>query len=129
MKTKVFEPGAICAAVALLVVFSLPVYAKNGGSSSAHTRVGKTSANVTPSKQTQSGTGQKSAKKALPTATANGKGSAYKDVPRGAENDIAANAGIARMQAAKGAQADVKGAMQQVKDPNRRSRTYKPYQG
>ena len=46
---------------------------------------------------------------------------------REAENDIGANAAIARMQAAKGAQADLKGAMQQVKDPNRRSRTYKPY--
>jgi hypothetical protein len=37
MKTKMFGPGAICAAIALLVVFSLPAYAKNGGSSSAHT--------------------------------------------------------------------------------------------
>jgi hypothetical protein len=60
------EPGAICAAVALLVVFSLPAYAKNGGSSSAHTRVGKTSTNVTSvkpvtsSRKTQSGTLQKS---------------------------------------------------------------------
>ena len=43
MKTKVFEPGAICVAVALLFVLSLPAYAKSGGSSAAHTRVGKTS--------------------------------------------------------------------------------------
>jgi hypothetical protein len=47
MKTKVFETGAICAAVALLLVLSLPAYAKSGGSSSAHTRVGKTSSNAT----------------------------------------------------------------------------------
>ena len=65
MNTKVFEPGAICAAVALLVVFSLPAYAKNGGSSSAHTRVSKTPSNatsvkpVTSSGKTQSGTSQK----------------------------------------------------------------------
>ena len=65
MKTKVFEPGAICAAVALLVVFSVPAYAKSGGSSSTHTRVGKTSSNatsvspVTSSRKTQSGTLQK----------------------------------------------------------------------
>jgi len=65
MKTKVFEPGAICAAVALLVVVSLPAYAKNGGSSAAHSRVGKTSTNdtsvkpVTSSGKTQSGTSQK----------------------------------------------------------------------
>ncbi|HEV8465196.1 MAG TPA: hypothetical protein VGQ63_09365 [Pseudolabrys sp.] len=65
MKTKVFELGAICAAVALLVVFSLPAYAKNGGSSSAHTRVSKTPSNatsvkpVTSSGKTQSGTSQK----------------------------------------------------------------------
>jgi hypothetical protein len=58
MKTKVFEPGAICAAVALLFVFALPAYAKSGGSTSAHTRVGKTSA--TSAKATQSGTAQKS---------------------------------------------------------------------
>ena len=64
MKTKTFEPGAICAAIALLVVFSLPVYAKSGGSSSAHTRVGKTSSNatsvkpVTSSRKTQSGASQ-----------------------------------------------------------------------
>ena len=94
--------------------------------SAAHTRVGKTSTNVTSLKATQLGTVQKSTKKALPTATAKDKGGAYKDVSREAENDIGANAAIARMQAAKGAQADVKGAMQQVKDPNRRSRTYKP---
>jgi len=66
MKTKVFEPGAICAAVALLVVFSLPAYAKNGGSSSAHTRVSKTPSNttsvkpVTSSRNPQSKTLQKS---------------------------------------------------------------------
>jgi hypothetical protein len=65
MKTKVFEPGAICAAVALLVAFSLPAYAKNGGPSGAQTRVGKTSANatsvkpVTSSRKTQSLTTQK----------------------------------------------------------------------
>ena len=47
MKTKVFEPGAICAAVALLVVLSLPAYAKNAGSSGAETRVSKTSSNAT----------------------------------------------------------------------------------
>ena len=47
MKTKVFEPGAICAAVALLLVLSLPAYAKSGGSSAAHTRVNKTSAPAT----------------------------------------------------------------------------------
>jgi len=28
MKTRVFEPGAICAAIALLLVLSLPAYAK-----------------------------------------------------------------------------------------------------
>ena len=60
MKTKVFEPGAICAAVALLLVLSLPAYAKNGGSSSAHTHVGKTSVNANSSKTTQSGTLKKS---------------------------------------------------------------------
>ena len=65
MKTKVFEPGAFCAALALLVVFSLPAYAKNGGSSGAHTRVSKTPSNplvkpVTSSRKTQSGTLQKS---------------------------------------------------------------------
>lgn len=84
MKTKVFEPGAICAAVALLVVLSLPAYAKNGGSSSAHTRVGKTSTNATSSKTTQSGTAQKPEKKVkgqaaatqalLPTGANGGKG-------------------------------------------------------
>ena len=62
MKTKVLEPGAICVAVALLFVLSLPAYAKSGGSSAAHTRVGKTSKNatsvkpVTSSRKTQSGT-------------------------------------------------------------------------
>ena len=66
MKTKVFEPGAICAAVALLVVLSLPAFAKSGGSSASHTRVGKTSTNatsvksVTSSRKTQSKTLQKS---------------------------------------------------------------------
>jgi hypothetical protein len=65
MKTKVFETGAICAAIVLLVVFSLPAYAKNGGSSGAQTRVNKTSSNstsakpVTSSGKTQSGTLQK----------------------------------------------------------------------
>jgi hypothetical protein len=64
VKTKVFEP-AICAAVALLVVLSLPAYAKNGGSSGAQTRVSKTPSNatsvkpVTSSGKTQSGTLQK----------------------------------------------------------------------
>jgi chromosome segregation ATPase len=66
MKTRVFEPGAICAVVALLVVFSLPAYAKNGGSSSANTSVSKTSSNatavkpVTSSQKTRSGALQKS---------------------------------------------------------------------
>jgi len=66
MKTKVFEPGAICAAVALLVVVSLPAYAKNGGSSGAQTRVSKTPSNttsvkpVTSSRNPQSKTLQKS---------------------------------------------------------------------
>ena len=66
MKTKVFEPGAICAAIALLLVLSLPAYAKNGGSSGAQTRVSKTPSNtnsvkpVTSSRKTQSGTLQKS---------------------------------------------------------------------
>ena len=46
MKTKVFETGAVCAAVALLFVLSLPAYAKSGGSTSAHTRVGKTPSNA-----------------------------------------------------------------------------------
>ena len=46
MKTKVFETGAVCAAVALLVVFSLPAYAKSGGSG-AQTRVSKTTSNST----------------------------------------------------------------------------------
>ena len=61
MKTKVFEPGAICAAAALLVVFSVPAYAK-WRSTASHTRVGKTSTNatsvkpVTSSRKTQSGT-------------------------------------------------------------------------
>ena len=65
MKTKVFELGAICVAVALLFVFALPAYAKSGGSSGAQTRVSKTSANatsvkpVTSSGKTQSGTSQK----------------------------------------------------------------------
>ena len=65
MKTKVFEPGAFCAALALLVMFSFPAYAKNGGSSGAHTRVSKTPSNatsvkpVTSSGKTQSGTSQK----------------------------------------------------------------------
>jgi hypothetical protein len=65
MKTKTFEPGAICAALALLVVFSLPAYAKSGGSSASHTRVGKTPSKatsvkpVTSSGKTQSGTSQK----------------------------------------------------------------------
>ena len=64
MKTKVFEPGAFCAALALLVVFSLPAYAKNGGSSGAHTCVSKTPSNatsvklVTSSGKTQSGASQ-----------------------------------------------------------------------
>ena len=64
MKTKVFKPGAICTAAALLVVFSLPAYAKSGGSSSAQMRVGKTSSNatsvkpVTSSRKTQSGASQ-----------------------------------------------------------------------
>ena len=52
MKTKVFETGAVCAAIALLVVFSLPAYAKNGGSTASHTRVGKTSTNATSVKTT-----------------------------------------------------------------------------
>ena len=65
MKTKVFETGAVCAAVALLFVLSLPAYAKSGGSTSAHTRVGKTPSNplvkpMTSSRKTQSGTLQKS---------------------------------------------------------------------
>ena len=66
MKTRVFEPGAICAAIALLLVLSLPAYAKNGGSSGAQTRVSKTSSNATSvkpvisSRKTQSGTLQKS---------------------------------------------------------------------
>ena len=66
MKTKVFERGAICAAVAMLVVFSLPAYAKNGGSSGAQTRVSKTPSNttsvkpVTSSRKMQSKTLQKS---------------------------------------------------------------------
>ena len=66
MKTRVFEPGAICAAIALLLVLSLPAYAKNGGSSGAQTRVSKTPSNtnsvkpVTSSRKTQSGTLQKS---------------------------------------------------------------------
>lgn len=70
MKTKTFEPGAICAAVALLFVFALPAYAKSGGSSAAHTRVGKTSTNatsvksVTSSGKPQSKTLQKSGKEA-----------------------------------------------------------------
>ena len=64
MKTKVFETGAVCAAVRWGVVFSLPAYAKSGGSSSAHTRVSKTPSNplvkpVTSSRKTQSGTLQK----------------------------------------------------------------------
>jgi hypothetical protein len=65
MKTKVFELGAICAALALLLVLSLPAYAKSGGSSGAQTRVSKTSSNatsvkpVTSSGKTQSGTLQK----------------------------------------------------------------------
>ena len=65
MKTKVFERGAISAAVALLVVFSSPAYAKNGGSSGAQTRVSKMPSNatsvkpVTSSAKTQSGTSQK----------------------------------------------------------------------
>ena len=69
MKTKVSQPGAICAAIALLVVVSLPAYAKSGGSSSSHTRVGKTSTNATSVKTTQSGTAQKSKAKAGPAAT------------------------------------------------------------
>ena len=62
MKTKAFEPGAICAAVALLLVLSPPSYAKSGGSSASHTRVGKTCTNttlvkpVTSSRKTQLGT-------------------------------------------------------------------------
>jgi vacuolar-type H+-ATPase subunit I/STV1 len=64
MKTKVFETGAVCAAVALLFVLSLPAYAKSGGSTSAHTRVGKTPSNplvkpVTSSRKAQSETTQK----------------------------------------------------------------------
>jgi flagellar biosynthesis GTPase FlhF len=65
MKTKVFETGAICTAVALLLLFSLPAYAKSGGSSGAQTRVSKTPSNaisvkpVTSSGKTQSGTSQK----------------------------------------------------------------------
>ena len=47
MKTKVFDPGAICAAVALLLVLSLPAYAKSGGSTASHARAGKTSTNAT----------------------------------------------------------------------------------
>ncbi len=66
MKTRVFEPGAFCAAIALLLVLSLPAYAKNGGSSGAQTRVSKTPSStnsvkpVTSSRKTQSGTLQKS---------------------------------------------------------------------
>ena len=66
MKTKAFEPGAICAAVALLFVFTLPAHAKSGGSSASHTHVGKTSTNATSvksatsSRKTQSKTLQKS---------------------------------------------------------------------
>ena len=65
MKTRVFGPGAFCAAIALLLVLSLPAYAKNGGSSGAQTRVSKTPSNtnsvkpVTSSRKTQSGTLQK----------------------------------------------------------------------
>ena len=47
MKIKVFEPGAFCAALALLVMLSLPAYAKSGGSTASHTRVGKTSTSAT----------------------------------------------------------------------------------
>ena len=63
MKTKAFEPGAICAAVALLFLLSLSAYAKSGGSSAVQTMgVGETSSNatsikpVTSSGKTQSGT-------------------------------------------------------------------------
>ena len=66
MKTKVSQPGAVCAAIALLVVFSLPAYAKSGGSTASHTRVGKTSTNATSVKTTPSGTAQKS-KVSLPS--------------------------------------------------------------
>jgi hypothetical protein len=47
MKTKAFEPGAICAAAVLLLVLSLPAYAESGRSSAAQTRVGNASTNAT----------------------------------------------------------------------------------
>ena len=68
MKTKVFELGAICAGVALLLVLSSPAYAKSGGSSGAQTRVNKTPSNttsvkpVTSSGTTQSGPSKKAEK-------------------------------------------------------------------
>jgi hypothetical protein len=68
MKTKVIELGAICAAVALLLVLSSPAYAKSGGSSGAQTRVSKTPSNtnsmkpVRSSRTTQSGPSKKSEK-------------------------------------------------------------------
>jgi hypothetical protein len=66
MKTKVFEPGAICAAVALLVVLSLPAYAKSGGSSGAHSRVGTASSNATSVKSTTSSRTVKKPEKKVP---------------------------------------------------------------
>jgi hypothetical protein len=157
MKTKVFEPGAICAAVALLLVLSLPAYAKSGGSTSAHTRVGKTSANtvsvkpVTSSRKTQSGTGpssgtslnatsskttqsgtvQKSDKSLQPTVNTSA-GPTYKNLGALGDGDVGAISTIVTMEAAKGAREDLKGIMGGVKKSNTqksddRSRKYKPY--
>jgi hypothetical protein len=84
MKTKVFEPGAICAAVALLVVLSLPAYAKSGGSSGAHSRVGTASSNATSVKSTTSSrTVKKPEKKVLPAGGSEASAGAPKAAPAG----------------------------------------------
>jgi hypothetical protein len=150
MKTKVFETGAVCAAVALLFVLSLPAYAKSGGSSASHTRLGKTSTNATSVKPvtssrktqsssgtslnatsstaTQSGTARNSEKTVSGTVTS--AGITYPNL--GGSGDAQQLSTIVMMQAAKAAREDVKGVMAGVKRSNTqksddRSRKYKPY--
>lgn len=146
MKTKVFVPGAICAAIALLVVFSLPAYAKSGGSSSAHTRVSKTPSNtasvksVTSSRKTQSSSGTASnaaSSKATQSGTVQSDRTKvnttnYTYPNFGGSSDAAQMSTIVMMQATKGAREDLKGVMDGVKKSNtqksyERDRKYKPY--
>ena len=113
MKTKVFELGAISAAVALLLVLSSPVYAKSGGSSGAQTRVSKTPSNTTSVKPVTS-------PKKKPSVETQSR-------PDFADGDRSQLNSIVMHSASRNNNADTKAAMQQMKASKERSRTYKPY--